>query len=233
MRTTLTPSRCKPSTMLSTAMLESEVARMPSCRLWTKPLPIDPAQDLKMRTAQVVLPVPGGPCTKVTQPVAAARKAAIWLGFMSASAAASGSKPLTLASTLASPGFRASSTLSTCRLGRWSGGSPLPFLEVMPGGAEARWMAASARVNETLLASLSIRKWEELFDSCIIRLKLAGTTGLTMRGLATTTSHSMMGGGMFGSQPAPPPQPRWEFWGMMLTPTVSPFSNPRRSVSVL
>mmetsp|Transcript_46890 Transcript_46890/g.153529 ORF Transcript_46890/g.153529 Transcript_46890/m.153529 type:complete len:226 (+) Transcript_46890:1010-1687(+) len=68
-RTTPTPSLAREARMLSTATFESAVARTgltPSAR----------THSVRICTATVVLPVPGGPCTSVSRRVSAASTAA-------------------------------------------------------------------------------------------------------------------------------------------------------------
>mmetsp|Transcript_25979 Transcript_25979/g.53153 ORF Transcript_25979/g.53153 Transcript_25979/m.53153 type:complete len:223 (+) Transcript_25979:1487-2155(+) len=81
-RTTRMPTLAHPSTRLSTAMLESEVARM---GLGPRPPRSAPAsliaslaQCFRMRMATAVLPVPGGPWTRVRRFVAAPSTASRW-----------------------------------------------------------------------------------------------------------------------------------------------------------
>mmetsp|Transcript_55037 Transcript_55037/g.159362 ORF Transcript_55037/g.159362 Transcript_55037/m.159362 type:complete len:338 (-) Transcript_55037:696-1709(-) len=185
-------------------MFESEVARMPSFALSFHPAS-EFDHDRKMRTAQVVFPVPGGPCTKVTQLFAAPYRAFCWLLFMPSSTCGSGSNPRTLASTFASPGFLARSTSITCWLGRCVPGRPFPPFFLLfassNSGAAAKWIAANARENWILFASLSHRKRRPRIDSSF--LASSGTIGLTISGFETMTSHSTSGAGWSGSQPAP------------------------------
>mmetsp|Transcript_46401 Transcript_46401/g.129085 ORF Transcript_46401/g.129085 Transcript_46401/m.129085 type:complete len:204 (-) Transcript_46401:795-1406(-) len=80
-RTTCTPRRARPSTRLSTAMLESLVATS-AVFLPRKISPEERTHCLKICTAVAVFPVPGGPCTNASEFRIATSIAWFWLGFM-------------------------------------------------------------------------------------------------------------------------------------------------------
>mmetsp|Transcript_75423 Transcript_75423/g.208101 ORF Transcript_75423/g.208101 Transcript_75423/m.208101 type:complete len:221 (+) Transcript_75423:1375-2037(+) len=75
-RTAFSPRACRPSAMLSTAMLLSDVASSGRIRRSLAHRP-------RRRTETVVLPVPGGPCTSVRRRPSAAETAAPCEGLRS------------------------------------------------------------------------------------------------------------------------------------------------------
>mmetsp|Transcript_24447 Transcript_24447/g.67959 ORF Transcript_24447/g.67959 Transcript_24447/m.67959 type:complete len:341 (-) Transcript_24447:1373-2395(-) len=81
-RAAFIPAKCKPSAMLSTATLLSDVANKGVS-------PIVFAQRQRIFTETCVFPVPGGPCTMVHRRVSAARTAPFCESFKSATASES------------------------------------------------------------------------------------------------------------------------------------------------
>mmetsp|Transcript_73948 Transcript_73948/g.239035 ORF Transcript_73948/g.239035 Transcript_73948/m.239035 type:complete len:272 (+) Transcript_73948:870-1685(+) len=86
-RTTRTPARARPSTRLSTAMLESLVASS-AAFLSRRMSPETRTHCCMILMAVEVLPVPGGPCTSATEQFVALLRASTWLEFMPSAASA-------------------------------------------------------------------------------------------------------------------------------------------------
>mmetsp|Transcript_9491 Transcript_9491/g.33620 ORF Transcript_9491/g.33620 Transcript_9491/m.33620 type:complete len:240 (+) Transcript_9491:489-1208(+) len=186
-RTTLTPSLAKPSTTLSTAMLLSEAQSTPP-----PPSLREEAHIFRIRTATVVLPVPGGPCTNAKHLAAAWAIASFWLEFKPWSIELGGSvlDALNFAAARVCP----KSTPKTSSLGRCCAARPHIFLRSLMqfphlvGGAVLRCTAVSARANCCRFARPSTRKVRP--DPVVPGGGFA--IGLKIRGDATTTSHSVM-----------------------------------------
>mmetsp|Transcript_21449 Transcript_21449/g.64344 ORF Transcript_21449/g.64344 Transcript_21449/m.64344 type:complete len:396 (-) Transcript_21449:217-1404(-) len=219
-------------------MLLSDAHRMPPR--------LEPAQARRMRTATVVFPVPGGPCTRVKLLEAASVMASRWLSLRPLRKERPREPaPLTSAAFVVRP----KRTLRTSWLGRCLPSRPHVFLRSLatlpslPAGIAQRWTAVSVLENCCLFASPSTRKG--LPDPVVPGG--GAVRGRRMRGEATTTSHSVMWppsmGRMAAQSPAnrprppcrqasspsaPPPPPSY----LLLAPTmISPLTRPSVSMT--
>mmetsp|Transcript_112394 Transcript_112394/g.328599 ORF Transcript_112394/g.328599 Transcript_112394/m.328599 type:complete len:364 (+) Transcript_112394:637-1728(+) len=185
-------------------MLLSEAQRTPP------PRSLEPAQALRIRTATVVLPVPGGPCTRVTLLEAASAMALRWLSLRPLRRDRSTcSVPLTSTALDTRP----KRTSRTSSLGRCFPGRPHIFLRSfvqlpsLLAGTAQRWTDVSVLENCCLFASPSTRKGRP--DPVVPGG--GAVNGRRMSGEATTTSHSVMCppsiGRMAAQSPASKPRP--------------------------
>mmetsp|Transcript_2931 Transcript_2931/g.8770 ORF Transcript_2931/g.8770 Transcript_2931/m.8770 type:complete len:471 (-) Transcript_2931:390-1802(-) len=212
-RITSTPRLPTPSTILSTAMLESEAAM--TCPPFGPP-PVR-AHCCRIFTASDVLPVPGGPWIRTMDCEMAASSARRWLAFKRAwSTWADRIMAQRDSAALHAPG----PVVSTASMIDLDGLiftfrvlSPFPPL---PSGAARRCSEAMIREYCCRFASLSMRN---LPSSLVTGTGGGPFTNLITRGRSFSTSASSRRGCQFQFPSA---------W----TPTESPFTMPRRSSSM-
>mmetsp|Transcript_99165 Transcript_99165/g.280612 ORF Transcript_99165/g.280612 Transcript_99165/m.280612 type:complete len:269 (-) Transcript_99165:580-1386(-) len=197
-RTTRTPCFASPSTRLSTAMLESLVAS--SAVFLPHRISREPrTQCCMIRSAVDVFPVPGGPCTRVSDARSDSLMARTWLSFMPAVSTATVSLTPFPSSSVAGI-FASAETGPRLMIVRMIAGaglflSPrclclwLPlFSSSADWGCARRCSADAMRVKLVRLATLSTLNFWPSMSLAMIGWSLF--RGFRIRGRDTRTSHS-------------------------------------------